>query len=959
MIESGPLNVKLDPSRYVVEEMIARGGMGTIYRVLDRSLGRTVAMKVCSRSPGSDREASAESSTSGARFIDEAQVTARLNHPGIVPVHELGASADDLAYFTMPLVDGSSLGDVYALARAGQQGWLLSRVVAALIKVCQAVAHAHANGIVHRDLKPANVMVGSLGQVYVLDWGLAKTLDQAPVQSAIRLRIASEDGLVVGTPAYMPPEQAAGASEAIDARCDVYALGAMIYELLTGQPPYVPSGSRVDPQAVLARIHEGPPKPILALDPRAPRELVAICERAMARNRAERYASAFELAEDLQAYLDHRVVSAYRTGALAEFRAWSFRHRALITAVAAVAVISLAAFFAVSWYLRQGEARRLIESAQAEIARHNALRIEIPRMQKSWLDARMTQEESAESWQRREEIEKHWSLERARNDLGASFSSAELQLSSALQLAPSRSTRRLAEQGLQGLYSSRRQAILEGEPIELSPEHYESQIKALEPAELPAVLDPPGRIELASEPGGAEVYCFRYVEGEDTRLEPRPFYADRHQTFGEPFLRVEAILNAEKHQGIFAAGDRLLTVRGRTVSTRRELALALEGLKSDERVAVELVRLASRLQLEWVPFPGGPASTYPAGALVKIPLQLGLTFEGYPLDFTARGRLGVTQSGQPLEIVLPRGSYLLVLRKSGFHDARFPVVVPWREGVELVHLAELSQLPAGFVSIPAGPFISGGDRFAFQSLDRQEAFLPDYAIARLEVTVAEYREFLSAPEVFARTDENGMAAPQARDVQEELALAGSDRLLLVPASASGELFLERRNDNSWAVKAEEERLGRLRPRSPIRSVSQLAAREYAHWRSTRDPHWIYRLPDDLEWEKAARGVDRRTHVWGEYLIWSFAWSAKFVREPRVPSTVGMISTDESVYGVRDLAGSVDEHTSSRISPTSATRRGGNWSVSDSQNLRIATRNGRLSSGRGTETGFRLVAERRR
>lgn len=940
MIEGGPLEVKLDPSRYVVEAKLAQGGMGTIYRVLDRSLGRSVAMKVCTQS-------------SVERFRAEAQVTAQLNHPGIVPVHEVGVADAELAYFTMPLVDGKSLSEVHALARAGRDGWNPSRAVAVLIKVCQAVAYAHTRGIVHRDLKPDNVMVGTFGQVYVLDWGLAREVSALNVD-------AEEGDLISGTPPYMAPEQAAGAREAIGAWTDVYALGALLYELLSGRPPYLPGQSLVDPRALLARVREGPPAAVATLDPQAPRELIAICERAMEREPGSRYASALELAEDLQAYLDHRVVTAYRTGRVAELRSWGYRHRALLAAVVAVAMASLVGYLALDWYLSHAEARRLIAGAQLDVARHHALRAQIAQLQRTWLESRASQDESAEAWLRAEEISKYRALQAARQELISSFTEAELKLSSALDLAPPASVRQLAEVQLTELYLNRRQAILDGEVFALTAEHFESQIRALNPRVSQDLFQPLHQLSVASEPPGADVYCFRYEEGEDTRLEPRAFDAASGQVLGEPYLQVESIWNAEKHQGVFAVGDRLLTVRGQTVRTRRELARALEGLRSDEAVPVEVERLGGRVELRWVPFPGKPATSLAPGALVTIPLQLGLSFAGYPLEFSARCHLGVTGAGSPLVARLPRGSYLLVLRKSGHHVTRFPVVIPWREGIETIRLPLLTDLPNDFVPIPAGPFTAGGDGEAFQSLDRREVELPDFAMGRHEVSVAEYLEYLCSPEVLARTDENGLTTPQAEDVREELLVLGrkDGKLLIVPASGSGKLLFEK-GTGTWAAAADQEAAGRLRPRSPVYGVSQLAAREYAHWRTRREQGWIYRLPDDLEWEKAARGVDRRTHVWGEYLIWTFCWSAKHLGTLRPPTATGAISTDESVYGVRDLAGSVDEHTSSRFSQTSATRRGSSWSVSDTQNLRIANRNSRRTDGQGTDTGFRLVAVPRR
>ncbi|HZN57638.1 MAG TPA: serine/threonine-protein kinase, partial [Planctomycetota bacterium] len=182
-----------DGARYDMKEELARGGMGIILRVWDRDLNRQIAMKVLP--PG------ARGSPAGAlpehlpRFLEEAQVTAQLDHPGIVPVHELGVDANGRLYFTMQLVKGGELKGIFELARAGKDGWNVPRAVGVVVKACQAVAYAHAKGVIHRDLKPANVMVGRFGEVYVMDWGLARVLGRADRRD-LRIRNPDEEAVV-------------------------------------------------------------------------------------------------------------------------------------------------------------------------------------------------------------------------------------------------------------------------------------------------------------------------------------------------------------------------------------------------------------------------------------------------------------------------------------------------------------------------------------------------------------------------------------------------------------------------------------------------------------------------------------------------------------------------------------------------------------------------------------------
>ncbi|MBL8768660.1 MAG: SUMF1/EgtB/PvdO family nonheme iron enzyme [Planctomycetes bacterium] len=337
--------------RYAIEGELGRGGMGVVLRVFDRDLRRKLAMKVM---PDAVRERSGRL----ARFLEEAQVNGQLDHPGIVPVHELGLDRDGRVYFTMKLVRGETLEHVIAALARGEGDWNATRVVGVLLRVCEAMAFAHAKGVVHRDLKPSNVMVGRFGETYVMDWGVARVLgapsggsdpkfDSASVSSDRREQAQrssaaaylTHEGDVVGTPAYMPPEQAAGEIARIGPPADVYAIGAMLYHLLSGHMPYAEPGAPRNGAAVRQRLLEGPPVPL----PRtAPPELAAICAKAMERSLDRRYPSMLALADDLRAYLEGRVVSAHATGALAELRKWIARNRATATA-GLVAVLALIA----------------------------------------------------------------------------------------------------------------------------------------------------------------------------------------------------------------------------------------------------------------------------------------------------------------------------------------------------------------------------------------------------------------------------------------------------------------------------------------------------------------------------------------------------------------------------------------------------------------------------------------
>ena len=348
--------------RYTIRGELAHGGMGRILEVWDEDLSRSLAMKVV-RENRAESKAGSTPEVSRAllsRFLNEARLTGQIDHPGVVPVHEIGVDESGRVFFTMPLVRGRDLRTLIDLAFQGREGWTQTRILSALVRVGETMSYAHSKGIIHRDLKPANVMVGRFGETYVMDWGLAKALDEKD-QHDLRLRavgvhpvpgaardeggraqspgLITLDGTVLGTPAYMPPEQALGKVDDLDKRSDIYSVGAILYAVLTGSEPYVESGSRPSSRQLLDAVAQGPPRPIQSIRRDVPAELMAICDKAMARAAADRYSTMDELTEDLRAFLENRVVRAYRTGPAAEIRKWVARNRGMATSIATAAVL--------------------------------------------------------------------------------------------------------------------------------------------------------------------------------------------------------------------------------------------------------------------------------------------------------------------------------------------------------------------------------------------------------------------------------------------------------------------------------------------------------------------------------------------------------------------------------------------------------------------------------------------
>ncbi len=281
--------------RYQIGRELARGGMGAIHEASDLRLSRTVAVKqLLSRSGHAE-----------ARLKREALITAQLQHPAVVPVFDIGQLPDRGPFYAMKLVDGISLD------RAIERASTLDARMALLphvVTVVEAAAYAHSRGIVHRDLKPHNVLVGPFGETVIVDWGLAKEVQIA--DDAVTVDGSSDEnltkaGTVVGTPAYMAPEQAAG--EVVDARADVYALGAMLYHVLAGRRP------RAAPKAaqVVRDEHADRQPPLLEIEPRLPIDLVTIVKRAMALSPANRYPTAGEMAADLRRFQTGQLVGAH------------------------------------------------------------------------------------------------------------------------------------------------------------------------------------------------------------------------------------------------------------------------------------------------------------------------------------------------------------------------------------------------------------------------------------------------------------------------------------------------------------------------------------------------------------------------------------------------------------------------------------------------------------------------
>jgi serine/threonine-protein kinase len=321
-------------TRYELGDEVARGGMGVVYAARDRELGRAVAIKVV----GAERS----DAETKARLRREARIIAHLEHPGIVPVHDVGTLPDGRVFYAMKLVSGKRLD-----AKVGE-GLPLGERLRLFLRICEPVAFAHARGVVHRDLKPENVMVGPFGEVLVMDWGVAKHREEERPAGAGAPAPAPGDerdtahGTILGTPAYMAPEQARGDVDRVDARADVYSLGALLYFLLTGRAPGRKKAGPDEPTRTWAGGARPPAiEPPRRLAPHVPRPLEAICLRAMAWNPEARYPGIDGLAADVGRFLEGERVSAYPENAWRKARRFAARHRTPIALVLAYLVMRI------------------------------------------------------------------------------------------------------------------------------------------------------------------------------------------------------------------------------------------------------------------------------------------------------------------------------------------------------------------------------------------------------------------------------------------------------------------------------------------------------------------------------------------------------------------------------------------------------------------------------------------
>jgi serine/threonine-protein kinase len=812
------------------------------------------------------------SSQQVGRLLAEAQMTGQLEHPNIVPIHEVGIQEGEFYYFTMKLVNGTTLKDIFRKLAGGDsettERYSLARLLAIFQQIANGIGFAHSRGVIHRDLKPDNIMIGEFGEVLIMDWGIAKVLDQSrehsdsgtdrePFLSEFKaIETAERDrtvaGTVAGTVGYMSPEQARGEVDRLDARTDIFSLGAMLYEMLAGSPPYNQPTTK---ERLLAAANEEPierpstrlRKAKLKRHPRIPREVAAIAMKAAALKGEDRYQSAQEFDDDIQRFLEGHSVTACSDTVFQQAAKWVNRNRiiarAILALVCAVVLTGWAGRFLVrrsmiSEYRAEGQ--QLFASAQNE--RQSAAKLVNQRNSENEAYAELNKQRELDSLDEKYSVRLAGAADYYLRILDYDSANAEARSELAkIYMEMWRVAQRRNKPELMTAYA-----------FEVARFAGSGEYQRLYQREI----DGDGTFRLSTGIVKADIYIFRNIEtGKWNRLTPVPY------RFSERKVDEDALAEA-----------------------------------------------ANNLQ---------PGVDGHDGSSVFF----------FDLDPRFGHYLGQT----PLTLEqMPAGSYLLVLRAPGFEDLHLPVALPRQKELELnVRMLKIGERPPGFSYIPAVRAKVGGPAAGTEGGAVSWKTINSFFMQTYEVTFGEYEKFLADLIATGHIDEARKHLPRDFGFN-YLEIEGKQ---LKPHSLLTEGW------RKWAV----------------RGVSWLDAHRYAEWRSQKDGV-NYRLPTELEWEVAARGVDGRRYTWGD-VFWpqgarlSLGYTSANNTRSKGPFA------DESVFGVWDLTGGQAEWCEDDFAGRTGERvlRGNAWALQP-VGLETAFRTSGPPDYFHSTTGFRLAMD---
>lgn len=769
-------------SRYTHIKTIGLGGVGAVLSAYEPELNREVAIKVL-------RPAFRNKVDSLKRFVREARATAHIEHPNIVPVHQLGVFDDNGVFFSMKKVGGRNLRSVIRKLDEGNKEFIRKytrrQLLQILVAVGSGVAYAHSKGIIHRDLKPANIMLGDYGEVMVMDWGLVKyraendsSEQEWEVEFDLDLATVGHDdalstiqGSVSGTPAYMSPEQASGHTEDIDEQTDLYSLGAILYSILTWQT--APFESPMTTNQVLSAVVNGDFKRPRKRTPKRkiPCELEAICLKAMALEKKDRYESVEVFVRDIKDYLEGYSVLAYR-GSLAR-RLFKMVHRhPLIPSASIVSICTFLGVMGVIYFENESRISNLKSFAHYSIGQGDDYRLKALKVYQK-LQAEYSKAPGEASYK---VISKFYT----------DFNRYKLEFNSNYNVAA--------------------QFLFQAEDLGGK----NSKINK----ELLKVLK--------------QQLNFSLLTGsyDETRGLVKQLRLRRHRVFGEIISSdkkvYEQIKMIVRDEGIIKVSS---TPEGRKVYYEAVVADNIEGTGEKKKIV-----------------------------------------------------MGKT----PFEKKLATGSYLLFINGKNGEDIKCPVQVLCGQ-TNPVRITIPDKIPDGMCYIPEGNFYFGTRKSLKQM---QRSFLPAFFMSRYEVTLGQYLEFWKS-----------LKSPLDKKRYQGRYLFSNGDFEYV---------------NIWDEKGKLSKGFELN--MPVVGISGKAAVAYCAWLGKK-LGVLLRLPTNLEWEKAARGVDGRSFVWGNAYNVNAAlcWDNKAGRKKYpIASPVGTFAGDESIYGVMDLVGNVHEFTTEKV-----------------------------------------------